>query len=310
LAVTIVSFHLGCSGNGDSCKKGSEGCSCFENETCNSGLSCRSKTCVDLGSNDNNEGDAKADASEKQNRSVDDASATPGASNEDVKDHKLENDASKPSDSSESDSGNNLSDAKVRDSSVIDGESDGDGSVESSLCLKAGEECTDDTESCCDDSMCVTQGDGFAVCAALCIEGGKCASNCCAPLNNVALSVCSPAVFCAPSFSTGTCTDLVLMADDGELLGIASSNEYATDSVCNQYSNYGSEYSSSSIFNKYGTYGSEFGQLSAYNEYTRTPPFLYCVSTDEVLNPITKNTLLPNPIDPDLLCATLAAKGY
>ena len=106
------------------------------------------------------------------------------------------------------------------------------------------------------------------------------------------------------------CTMLVLVGDDGTFLGNASSSTFASDGVCNEFSSYGSEYGSSSIFNDYGTYGSAYSAKSAYNEYTSTPPRLYCASTDEVLNPVSKNTFLPGAIDPDRLCDVLAANGY
>jgi hypothetical protein len=104
--------------------------------------------------------------------------------------------------------------------------------------------------------------------------------------------------------------DLILVGSEGEYLGEASSNEYASDGVCNRYSSYGSEYSSTSIYNPYGEYGSSYSSISAYSEYTTTPPQLYCASTDEWLNPVSKNTLLSGAIDPDVLCEVLAENGY
>jgi len=49
--------------------------------------------------------------------------------------------------------------------------------------------------------------------------------------------------------------------------------------------------------------------LSAYNEFTATPPALFCVTTDTPLNAVTKNTFIAGSIDPDALCAVLAANG-
>lgn len=106
------------------------------------------------------------------------------------------------------------------------------------------------------------------------------------------------------------CADLTLLGDDGEFLGVASSNEFETDGVCNEFSNYGSEFSSTSIYNEFSNYGSEFSPLGAYNEFTSTPPFLYCASSDTVMNPVTKNSLLSGAVDPDVLCAALAANGF
>lgn len=42
-----------------------------------------------------------------------------------------------------------------------------------------------------------------------------------------------------------------LLAQDGQFLGMLSSNKYQSDSVMNEY---GSKYSSTSIFNQYGQY--------------------------------------------------------
>jgi hypothetical protein len=73
---------------------------------------------------------------------------------------------------------------------------------------------------------------------------------------------------------------------------------------------YGSAYSSTSIHNQFGQYGSPYSVTSAYNTFTSTPPFLYCVTSGAVLNYVSKNTFLPNRLDPDNLCATLAGAGY
>jgi hypothetical protein len=100
------------------------------------------------------------------------------------------------------------------------------------------------------------------------------------------------------------------MGADGTFLGDAASNMFAVNGVCNQFSQYGSQFSTTSIFNQFGTYGSQFSTLSAYDLFTTTPPLLFCATTLQRLNPVSKNTVLLNAIDPDLLCATLAAAGY
>lgn len=175
------------------------------------------------------------------------------------------------------------------------------------MCADPGQDCS--KADCCDGSTCVTDGT-FFVCAANCASGDECNSGCCAALDTGG-SVCSPATFCAaPIASNGSCADLVLLADDGTYLGDASSSTFATDGVCNQYSNYGSAYSSTSIFNQYGTYGSQYSLQSAYDPYTQTPPFLFCASTKTVMNAVSKNTLVPGAIDPDSLCAVLAQNGF
>jgi hypothetical protein len=106
------------------------------------------------------------------------------------------------------------------------------------------------------------------------------------------------------------CKSLVLIADDGTFLGEASSKPYESNGVCNPYSLYGSAYGKYSIFNETGVYGSDDATTSAFNEFGSRPPHLYCESTSESLNPITKNEFLPGAIDPDVLCQTLSSNGY
>lgn len=63
-----------------------------------------------------------------------------------------------------------------------------------------------------------------------------------------------------------------LLAQDGQFLGMLSSNKYQSDSVMNEYGSYGSKYSSTSIFNQYGQYGNRYATYSPFNPYTSTPP--------------------------------------
>jgi hypothetical protein len=143
---------------------------------------------------------------------------------------------------------------------------------------------------------------------------------------------CAPAILCGdagapggPSSTAGptqqsggsggvltpitTCNKLSLVGDDGQFLGVASSSSLATDGVCNDLSSFGGKLGTYSIFNDLGNYGSSLSSKSAYNELTSTPPRLRCES-GTLLNPVTKNTLLANRIDPDVLCDTLEANGY
>jgi hypothetical protein len=106
------------------------------------------------------------------------------------------------------------------------------------------------------------------------------------------------------------CKSLVLIADDGTFLGEASSKPNRSNGVCNTYGSYGSAYGQYSVFNESGIYGGDSSKTSAYNEFATKPPRLYCESTSESLNPVTKNIFLPGAIDPDVLCATLAKNGY
>lgn len=121
----------------------------------------------------------------------------------------------------------------------------------------------------------------------------------------------SPSTPSAASAAPGApCRSLVVVASNGTFLGVASSKPYEADGVCNPYSSYGSENGQFSIFNEAGSYGDESSATSAFNEVASRPPHLYCESTGEALNPVTKNEFLPGAIDPDALCQTLAANGY
>ncbi len=63
-----------------------------------------------------------------------------------------------------------------------------------------------------------------------------------------------------------------LVADDGEYLGLISSNRFDSDSITNEYGTYGSKYSPTCILNQYGEYGSKYSTKSAFNKYTQNPP--------------------------------------
>ncbi len=91
-----------------------------------------------------------------------------------------------------------------------------------------------------------------------------------------------------------------LLANDGQYLGRLTLNQYAADSIFNQYGSYGSQYSATSIFNKYGNYGSPYSSLSPYNAYSNTPPVMYLFG--RINSYLTKNLYLSHTIvDPDNL---------
>ncbi|HMC58266.1 MAG TPA: hypothetical protein VKJ01_03645 [Candidatus Solibacter sp.] len=136
-------------------------------------------------------------------------------------------------------------------------------------------------------------------------------SGCCAPLVSGAGAVCAPVSNCAPpgvSLPPG-CGRLILRGNDGQFLGAATGNQFASDGVCNQFTSYGSQFSSTSIFDQFSTYGSAFSVLSAYDQFTVTPPFLQCETSLAMLNQVSKNSFLAGRIDPDVLCSTLTASG-
>jgi hypothetical protein len=69
-------------------------------------------------------------------------------------------------------------------------------------------------------------------------------------------------------------SELRIIAEDRTFLGTFE-NKYSSNSIYNEYGDYGSKYSSDSIFNKYGEYGSDYSDLSPFNRYASNPPGLY-----------------------------------
>ncbi|MBQ3824880.1 MAG: hypothetical protein II811_01955 [Spirochaetaceae bacterium] len=66
---------------------------------------------------------------------------------------------------------------------------------------------------------------------------------------------------------------LHIVADDGTFLGTFE-NEYAANSIYNEYGSYGSPYSAKSIMNRYSNYGSEYSNLSPSNKYAQSAPWI------------------------------------
>jgi hypothetical protein len=164
--------------------------------------------------------------------------------------------------------------------------------------LPAGTECVGDSD-CCTGAYCLA-----AVCSDSCTSNAECVSGCCHH------GLCAHSVNCAPPIPVPTtCLQPTLVGDDGTYLGVCSSNQFATDGVCNTFSSYGGQFGTYSIYNEFGTYGSQFSALSAYNQFTSTPPRVMCES-GSIIGVVSKNTFLVGAIDPDVLCATLRANGY
>jgi len=94
-----------------------------------------------------------------------------------------------------------------------------------------------------------------------------------------------------------------LWSDDGQFLGMLSSNQHDAKSICNSHSIYGAACSFESIRNKSGMYGSVCGIYSAYDPQASRPPAI--VHEGCVVGFVTKNHhLFTNGvpiIDPDLL---------
>jgi hypothetical protein len=66
-----------------------------------------------------------------------------------------------------------------------------------------------------------------------------------------------------------------IVANDGQFLGKLCLNRFDSESILNQFGNYGNRFSSLSIFNQFSVYGSRFSALSPFNEFTQTPPKIY-----------------------------------
>ncbi len=71
-----------------------------------------------------------------------------------------------------------------------------------------------------------------------------------------------------------------IVAEDGQILGLITSNSFDADSFLSEYGRYGSKYSSTSIWNEYGKYGGQYSALSPFNQYSTTPPRI--VSTEGI----------------------------
>ena len=96
----------------------------------------------------------------------------------------------------------------------------------------------------------------------------------------------------------------------GTYLGLISTDTYASESIINQYGNYGSQYSTTSIFNQYGSFGGTYSLYSAYNPYTITPPIIWSYNATTKLYTsvayLSKNAYLSGATaDPDVLVTTL-----
>jgi hypothetical protein len=90
----------------------------------------------------------------------------------------------------------------------------------------------------------------------------------------------------------------IVVAHDGTFLGVVDNNAYNSDSICNQYGQYGSPYGIG-IFNKYGTNGGEYSRIGAYNESAQRPPLL--IKDGQAVALVTKNPNFESRIDPDFL---------
>lgn len=103
-----------------------------------------------------------------------------------------------------------------------------------------------------------------------------------------------------------------LWTNDGQFLGLLSSNQYDPNSIYNPNGTYGNSYSLTSIRNPSSLCGSTWGIYSPYNPNSLCPPAI--VYQGQVIGVVTKNrhfcTNGVPTIDPDLLFATYSSNNY
>lgn len=89
-----------------------------------------------------------------------------------------------------------------------------------------------------------------------------------------------------------------IIADDGTYLGTLD-DSYKSDSIYNDYSDYGNEYNSESIWNDYSDYGNEYSSQSAMNDSASEPPVL--LKDGEVVGKLTTNDYEYEGVNPKVL---------
>lgn len=97
-----------------------------------------------------------------------------------------------------------------------------------------------------------------------------------------------------------------IVSDDGEFIGLISSNTFDAKSITNDVGNHGSSVATKSIFNTVGKYGSEVSSLSAWNDIASRPPKVFL--NDKFIGYLTTNTLKTPRIDPHALVGYLKSK--
>jgi hypothetical protein len=182
---------------------------------------------------------------------------------------------------------------------------------DAAMCIPSGQECT---TSCCADSLCAaTFGAANKTCALTCTGAGECSTGCCSDREKaLPMKVCSPAaLYCPPALlpPPQNCGRFVVRASvlDHTFLGVATSNTFMADSVCNKQGDHGNTFSQTSIFNRSSIYGNDSSPTSAYNPNAFTPPELWCEGAMMRVAYVTKNLNLFGRVDPDKLCMQLAA---
>ena len=78
-------------------------------------------------------------------------------------------------------------------------------------------------------------------------------------------------------------------ADHKTFLGCLTCAETSSNSVFNEYSQFGNSFGSNSLYNSFGNFGSKFGNYSACNGYASDPPVVV-TAQGEFVGRLTLNT--------------------
>lgn len=98
-----------------------------------------------------------------------------------------------------------------------------------------------------------------------------------------------------------------LIAQDDTYLGTLDSG-FASESIFNDFGDYGSQFSSTSIWNTFSEYGSAFSSLSAFSDLASKPPMLF--DADGFICYVTTNTLKIPRVSPYYLIAFAESMGW
>lgn len=109
----------------------------------------------------------------------------------------------------------------------------------------------------------------------------------------------------SPTQNTNAGTYLV--GQDGVYLGVVSSDQYAAESICNQYGQFGSPYAAKSVWNKYAQYGGTYASNGAYNPMAQKPPLV--IQNGQPIGILTKNPNIKGGTDPDAFFYSVCQQG-
>lgn len=88
-----------------------------------------------------------------------------------------------------------------------------------------------------------------------------------------------------------------VFADDSERTYLGTiDDEFAANSIFNQFGIHGSQFSATSIWNTFGQFGGQFSSTSAFNSFTSSPPLL--IRDKKVIGRLTVNKFIPGAVDP------------